>query len=233
MSIVNLLPDDYVQGRARRRANTVCLVLFAVVMSAVTGAAVVSRQSSEHTCQVRDQVNASYAEAAKLIEQMRQLQRQRAVLTARAERAAALQERVPRSYILGILTNACPDGASLSAVKLDTSLADQNGQPTKFDRVSMQRSGKGRALSVGLVVTGHACTDVDVAKYIANLARNPLLTSVDLVYSEEREVKAVTMREFQIRLEVLPNVDVIDVIKPGRDTTGQQPQALASSGGRR
>ena len=233
MSIINLLPDDYVQSRTRRRANTMCAILFAVVMSAVIGAAVVSKQSSQHTCLVRDQVNASYSEAAKLIDQMQQLQRQRASLIAKAERAAVLQERVPRSHILGILTNACPEGACLSAVSLNTRPADQGEQATKFNAMSTRRSGKGRALAVDLVITGYACTDVDVAKYIANLASNPLLTSVDLVYSEQCEAKKLAMRKFQIRLRVLPNVDVIDVIKPRRVGTPTEPRAVARLGGKR
>ena len=58
---------------------------------------------------------------------------------------------------------------------------------SKFDAVAAQRSGKAPPLVVDLVVTGQAATDVDVARFIANLARNPLLANVDLVYSEERD----------------------------------------------
>ena len=62
MSTINLIPEDYIRRRVRHRANMLCLALFAVVMTSVVAAAVVSYQSSRHTQQICDQVNTSYAQ---------------------------------------------------------------------------------------------------------------------------------------------------------------------------
>ena len=54
MSIVNLLPDDYVEQQRHSRANRMCLVLFLVVMAGVITAAVVSERSGRHTQEILD-----------------------------------------------------------------------------------------------------------------------------------------------------------------------------------
>jgi Tfp pilus assembly protein PilN len=183
-------------------------------MAGVVAAGAVTDRNSRNTRHVCEQVNASYAEAAKLIDQMRKLQEQKAVLVAKAEQASALQERVPRSYILGTITNACPEKAALLSLQLLSRVADPE-RMSKFSAVAAQRSGKVPPLFVDLVVTGQAETDVEVARFITNLGRNPLLANVDLVYSEERAGPLKLLyREFQVKMEVKPGVDVLEVITP-------------------
>jgi Tfp pilus assembly protein PilN len=220
MSTVNLLPQDFLRNRARKRANTLCLILFAVVIAGVVAAGMVTDQSGRTTREVCEQVNRSYAEAAKLIEQVHELQDQKALLTSKAEHAAALQERVPRSYILGALANACPERACLLSVRLDTKMLDPD-KTSKFDAVASQRTGKAAPLFVDLQVTGQAGTDVDVARFITELARNPLLSNVDLVYSEARDVNKSVVREFQVKMEIQPGMDVLDVIGQTKEKSGE------------
>jgi len=211
MSTVNLLPEDFLRRRARRRANVLCLILFAVVMAGVLGAGAVTDRNSRNTRKVCEQVNASYAEAAKLIDQVHRLQGQKALLLVKAEQASALQERVPRSYILGTLTNACPDRASLLSVRLETKAMDAE-RMSKFDAVAAQRNGKTPSVFVDLLVTGQADTDAEVAQFLKDLKSNPLLSNVDLDYTEERTVEKALVREFKVKMEIKPGVDVLDVI---------------------
>jgi Tfp pilus assembly protein PilN len=229
MSTVNLLPEDFLLNRARKRANVLCFILFGIVMAGVVAAGAVTNQSTRNTQEVGERVNASYAEAAKLIEQVRQLQEQKSILIAKAEQAAALQERVPRSYILGALANACPDHASLLQVRLDTKMADAE-KASKFAAVSAGQTGKAPPLFVDLQVTGQAGTDVDVARFIAELARNPLLSNVDLSYSDAKEFNKSIVREFQLKMEIKPGVDVLDVIGQQADPNAPAPKAVAQRG---
>jgi Tfp pilus assembly protein PilN len=162
---------------------------------------------------------------------MRRLQEQKSLLLAKAEQASALQERVPRSYVLGALTNACPPRASLLTVQLLTKAADAE-RLGKFGAVAAQRTGKVPPLFVDVLVSGQAQTDVEVAKFITNLARNPLLANVDLVYSEERVAANKNLfREFQVKMEIRPGVDVLDVIGPAADTArAESPAATPRAG---
>jgi len=216
MSTINLLPDDYIQRRREHRANIMCLCLFVVVMAGVLGAWAASEIRRGHTQEVRDRVNASYAEALKRIEQMQQLQIRKARMLAKARDAAELIERVPRSYLLSQVTNALPEGASL----LEFRLYPKEVQPaepttprgTKFAKARAARTEPARQVLVKIDVTGQAATDVQVAQFMANLLRHPLLESVELDYSEQKLLDEVAVREFTITMTVKPNVDVVDVL---------------------
>jgi Tfp pilus assembly protein PilN len=232
MSTINLLPEDYLKRRAQHHANVVCSILFVVVMGSVVGAALMSEQSAKHTQQVRDSVTASYDEAGRLIEQMQRLESRKGAMLAKAGETASLMERVPRSYLLGVVTNALPTGAGLTQYDLDvkavvtretieSSRAKAAGQrPTKYGAAGARPEPPPTVVT--MEVTGLACTDVDVARFIANMARNPLLASVDLVYSEEKVVDKLPVREFRVRMELRPGADAINPVR-------ESPRAAAES----
>lgn len=231
MSIINLLPEDYLHQRAQMRANVMCAMLFAVVMAGVGGAALVSEQSTRNTTKVRDQVNASYAEAAKLLGQMQQLEAQKRTMITKAETTASLLERVPRSYVLAVVTQALPETASLETFDLTPriQLTATKAPTSKFDALAAAKPVP-QAATVVAEVKGYASTDVEVARFIANLMRNPLLSNVDLVFSQEKKrlPEDMTVREFCVRMEIRPGVDVIDVLKDsakGKLAKQQTPKA--------
>ena len=195
-----------------------CLILGVIVITAVAAASVVSERSSSHTQAVRDRVNASYTDAAKLISQMQLLEAQRTQMLHKAQVTASLVERVPRSTLLAVLTNALPKNCSLVDIELDTRHVISAAKPltkakagSKLTSASRQ-SVKNQTSQVEIQITGRAGTDVDVARFIANLLGSPLMDSVDLVYSEEKLIDKVPVREFQIRLGLKPNADAIDVL---------------------
>jgi Tfp pilus assembly protein PilN len=236
MGIINLLPQDYIAGRYRRRANWVCSILFAVVMAGVVGAAFVSDQSRRHTLEVSRRVDGDYAEAAKLIAQMQQLELQKTLMLTKAGGSSALMERVPRSFLLGMLTNSLPKGASLSAVELDTRRTISSGPaPAKAPSTSGGPPSPPPTppLVVVMDVKGLASTDVEVARFIANLARNPLAASVDLAYSQEKLVDGSSMREFQIKIELKNNSQVdAKAVQQLTMTNGQLSIVDSREGGR-
>jgi len=228
MSTINLLPEDYVQRCSQHRANILCIALFATVMAGVGAAALISEQSLRHTQRVRDQVNASYAEAAKQITQMRELQAQKRTRIRKAQATLALLERVPRSYLLAVLARALPENASLMKLELKQKarLPVQAVPPagkkklSKFAAAKARQSPRKHERTTLLAVTGVAATDVEVAAFIANLLRSPLLTAVDLSYSEEKifhpkkkGLPDLKLREFKVIMEVRPGVDVIDLVR--------------------
>ena len=237
MSTINLLPNDYPQQRRRRRGNLLALVLFAVVIVGIGGAYVVTERSRQRTVQVGKQVDAAYADAVRLIEQMQQLETQKTRLLRKAKQTAGLQERVPRSYLLAVLTNACPQYTSLVNVRLQFKRVERAktkgtgaggpGGASKFQALSQTRSSAPPSSVLELTVTGLASTDVEVGKFIANLARNPLLTSPDLVYTKEKLVnKEVPCREFQITLQLRHDVDVLDVLQEARKARQGGPKSV-------
>ena len=238
MSTINLLPDDYLRRRNQRRANVLCFILFLFVMAGVGVAAIASRTALAQTRKLQRQVATEYADAAKLIEEMQQLEMRKKTLLEKAEETASLMERVPRSYLLGTITNARPESVSLISLDLET--VSKGATPPAVPKTGAKRSSKGKSKAavvdqglvkrdytywVELSLTGVAETDVDVARYIASLARHPLMYSVDLVHSKEIRKGDFAMRAFELKIKTEPNADVMDIKK----RLAQEEQLVASS----
>jgi len=225
--MINLLPEDYIRQRLENRANVLCAAMFIVVMVAVGAAALVSERNNLRTKKVRDQVNASYVEAAKLLTQMRELKTAKRQAMGKAMATASLLERVPRSYLLANLANALPPDTSFTSVELKPSRHRQRQQSkgSKFQATMNEGQGTSVApmtseLPMSMEVVGLAVTDVMVGRFISQMNRNPLLTSVDLSYSQDKilnerepDKPKTRVREFKVTMELRPNVDVLDLVK--------------------
>lgn len=224
MSTINLLPADYVENRARQRLVGLCVVLFAIEVAGVLGAWVVTERKAASASQVSRQVGESYAQAAAQIGRLQQLEVEKKTMLRKAEIAEALVERVPRSTLLAVLTNALPKGASLTQIKLETqrkivapiAVKDAKGQapaqgPDKKSKLTSEPKVEPVAAppTVLLEVKGLAATDMEVARFIANLARCPLVRSVDLGYSQQRTVGTDVIRDFDVKIELREDADAI------------------------
>ena len=239
MSYVNLLPEDYLARQMQKRANLFCAVLFCVVMVAVLSAAVASERNHSQTRQVNERVNESYAEAGKLIRQLQDLEATKERMLKKANLTAGLLERVPRSHLLAAVTNALPQGASLKKFELstkrhETTVVSKAG--TSRYEVAAGKAKKVRTASrmeISLTVTGLAWTDVQVARFIAEMARCPLMETVDLVYSQEKEVQGTVAREFEVVMKLKTDADVRTAGEPGRAgltrRTGQAGPAIGDA----
>jgi hypothetical protein len=214
MSIINLLPEDFVKRRFQRRANILCLLLLGAVMLGTAAAIMVSRQSLANTRQVLQRVEDDYTEAAKLLTQLQELDAQKQAIIAKAATTQNLQERVPRSYVLAMVTNALPEYGSLLSLNLEAKQVIARGASKRPQGPSAYVDGAAAPAASGklveLDIKGLAATDIEVARLIAALARQRIVGSVDLVYSQERVIEQVPMREFNVRVELRPGVDVID-----------------------
>lgn len=232
MSLVNLLPDDYMARRAQKRSNLLCAGLFCVVMSGVLTAAGVSEARYRNTRDVSERVNTAYADAQKLIEQLRTLEAAKQKMVAKADLTAHLLERAPRSYLMATVTNALPPGASLREFVLkcerkETTVVVGKGK-TQFDAAAKRKKAESEShLEISIVVTGMAATDVEVARFIAAMARCPMMDTVDLVYSQEKEFNKCTIREFQVVLTLRRGADVRDAAEDSTVARTDRPPAPA------
>ncbi len=210
MSLINMLPDDYVHRQKQRRMTRLCILLLVIVVLGVAGAALVSQRNYRITRQVSEDVNASYQEANRLIQQMQELEGSRGQMLEKAKLTAGLLERVPRSFLLATLTEAMPEGCSLATFEL-TSKKKTTLVITKDTKEQMAKQPPKPAESandVTVTVTGLAGTDVEVARFIAAVAKCELVDTVDLVYSEQKKFQDQVVREFQVVLTLKSDADV-------------------------
>ncbi len=252
MSIINLLPDDYLLQRVQRRANMVCIALFAVVMAGVFGAAVVADRSTKRTIQSRDKTNAKYAKYAERLAQIQQLEAKKLEKIEKAKATASLLERVPRSFVLASVTQALPRHASLSEFYLKPIrkkvTRKSSGNGSKFAKAKSKKRNRKRGrsetviqLSTQVTMTGFASTDMQVGEFIGNLRNCPIFTSVNLLYTAKEEIRSKNkgepsnfVREFVITMELRSDIDVINIVnQPHADasqTDGSPDTATTSSG---
>lgn len=237
MSLVNLLPDDYYQRRRQRRANTLCLALFAVVMVGVMAAVFVSERRVRRAEQVAERVDRQYHRAAERIEQMQRLESEKQRLQQKARSTASLVERLPRSTLLALITNWLPADASLQHFELETEevrpkrpASGGKSRRSKFSRMTGQGRQQHRGEAVTLCITGLAPTDVDVGQFMARLNASEVIRSARFIYSQEKVIDEVPLREFQIEAILNGDVDATDVLR--RDSASARTGVHGGKGGR-
>jgi Tfp pilus assembly protein PilN len=225
MSLINLLPQDYYQRRQGRRTNVMCVILFAVVMTGIVSASMVSRHNAGQTQAVLDNLNRSYSQAAQTISQMQTLKNQKQTILDKRHQIEVLQDPVPKSIILAILTNARPDGITLLHVKLDSRFPapkkhSQNPavKASSKDKEAVQKPAPRIEPNVTVEIIGLAHTDIQVAHYLANLADSELTESVGLSYTQDYKPSTtrdnaevakqfVGLREFRLNCRLKKKID--------------------------
>jgi hypothetical protein len=225
---LSFLPDDYLETKRQRRTNVVCAALFLAMMAAVGTAFTQVEKSLRRVEKEHRDVSMQYADAAKNIEQVKQMQDKQRKMGQQAELTASLLEKVPRSFLLAEITNAMPAGVSLMDVRLESKVK-QNPIPagkTQFEMKKEAQGGKKNAApppqakvyDVGMKVFGLADNDVQVAQFMAKLNTSQLLQDVNLVISDEYTINELKMRKFEIEMVVNPNAEITPGGVPSRGT---------------
>lgn len=225
MNTASLLPEDYLAQKAERRTNLICLALFAIVMAAVFGAFLITNKQWTRVKADQEMINAKYQQAGLQIQTLNELEQQKKDVLHKAELAAALVERVPRSILIAELINRMPDQLGLLKFELKSEkirtvrpsekskdktarLGDAKRARTKEDASEVIRRVDAPTYRVTLNMVGVAPTDRQVAQFIAELNGYELLENVSLIYSEETKLEGREMREFRLKMELDPYADV-------------------------
>jgi Tfp pilus assembly protein PilN len=216
---LSFLPEDYVERRMEHRTNLICITLFIVVLGAVVGGwFVTTRQRSDIRAQ-QEQVNKSYADAARRLEQLQELEQRKDQMLRKAQVTATLIEPVPRTFLLADLINRMPPTLSLFDLQVSSkvvratrpvvvkksAMTNAKGKDAKDEKLQEEPPPR---FEVTMTMTGVAPTDVQVAQYMSSLSRSPLLGEVNLVFSEENKVEEQTMRRFKIEMTLNDTADV-------------------------
>jgi Tfp pilus assembly protein PilN len=217
MSNINFVPDDYVQSNESRRANLMCLFLFAIVMAVLVGSFMMIKIRQRACGAEESLVNAKMARMQESIKKFEELQTKRKEMMRTALTTAELLEPVPRSVVLASLTNNLPAGVSLLKVKLLQKDPGKTSQAAAAKTRYQAAQGQGgseldakvsaeKLLETHLDIEGMAPSDLQVAAYIERLSNSILLTDVDLVESTEKIVDDTSFRHFKLTAMLQPEV---------------------------
>jgi hypothetical protein len=231
MNHASFLPEDYLTQKAERRTNIISLSLFGIVMVAVIGAFFVTNRQATIVKQNQEIINAQYQAAGMQIQELAQLEKQREEMLNKAELAAALVERVPRSILMAEMINRMPERLAL----LEFDMKSERAKPTSTATTQTPtRDASGRLVAstqpgrkqtvqeaggavqkidpprydVMITMVGVAPTDLELSRYMSELNTYPLLRGVTLEYSEQKEIQGRPMRQFKINMSLDPSADV-------------------------
>ncbi|QOV90121.1 PilN domain-containing protein [Humisphaera borealis] len=219
---LSFLPEDYLERKARKRANLLCGALSIIVMGTIGSAFALSERSMRGLDNELADVESKYAQAASQIEAVKQMHAKQRQIVQHAELAAALVERVPRSNVLAEFTNSLPAGVSLLDLALEAKpKVNPTAQAaTAFDRkataaVATKKNAAPEApkYDVYIKLTGVAENDIQVSQFITKLNRSKLLKEVNLVitdtFSKDKNNES-TLRRFQLEMMINPAAEVQD-----------------------
>lgn len=229
MDNTSFLPDDYLAEKAERRTNIISLTLFGVVMIAVIGAFFVTNRQAAQLKGLQESINSQYQQAGVQIQELTELEKQREEMLNKAELAAALVERVPRSILMAELINRMPERLALlefdmKSEKVKAPAAqpqqqkDANGRlvaAAKPERAKTTQEMNNETkkvdpprYDVSITMVGVAPTDLELSKFMNALNNYPLLKGVSLEYSEQKEIQGRMMRQFKIAMILNQTADV-------------------------
>jgi Tfp pilus assembly protein PilN len=225
-SDASFLPEDYLERRAESRTNLISIALFVVVTLGVIGAFFVTSRQWNDVKSYQQAVNVRYTQAAKDIDQLKQLEKQKGDLLEKAEVTTALIERVPRSILLAELVNRMPSKMTLLSIevastRLDKPVKQYGAPPPEPKDGGKSLSGKAATdkkknekpvvtaprFDHKIILIGVARTHNEVARYVSNLQECTLLTSIDLNFSEQTKIESQTMNRFRIEALLRPEAD--------------------------
>ena len=221
----SFLPEDYLAQKAERRTNIISLVLFAVVMLAVLLAFVVTNQKWSKVKDEQARINSRFQQAAEQIDEVKKLDEQKDEMIHKAELAAALVERVPRSILLAELVNRMPPRLSLTEYTMESERVRTVARPardtdektgrlkpkrgkTKAEAATGPRKIEAPKYTIEIAMVGVAPTDLEVSRFLTELNGFTLVKNVILQYSEEQLIEEQVMREFKITMQLAPDADV-------------------------
>lgn len=200
----NMIPPQFLSEVNRKRMDRFCVGLFLAVMVGVIVADRISYEKYRPTLNVYNAMQSQFAEGAEFTRSYLDRLSKKNQLLKRARDLTALEESIPRSYIIGSLANLRPAG--LGVDYLDMSYQPKSQAPGVILTKSSDDAGPKKVEPVVNVVwlemSGLAQSDAEVEQFVDALKNSPIVQSVDLKYTAAATFDNVPCRRYQIRVEL-------------------------------
>lgn len=233
MSQMNLLPEYYVKQRVRYRIDMICVVLFGMIMAGILYVGYRSRVRLEEEQGTHEEVTARYSKAAETIGDFFQLQNTHKKLLEEAQTASGMEVRIPRSYLLAMLTKACPEGLSLEAidigmvrpkVKIEPAAGGRGRRPAR--PATPPKTTKESDAYTTINIQGIAKESQLVYDFSRALMANPLVKDSQESQVEGLEINGKRYQQFRMSVTLHREIDVRDILQK---ETGMESQPAPAS----
>ncbi len=213
---LNFLPEDYLQIKAQRKTNMLCLVLFVVVLGAVGAGFWLTHQRNTLMARETVVINDKMTQASAALQTLEVLEKKKSEMLAKAQVTQLLMEPVPRSLLVATVTNNLPKGVSLldyelicREIKLAQPVAAPQPQARRRVATQAETQPQIKKFQTVLKFTGIAYSDQQVAQLVANLSGSNLFEQVYLTYTEEHRFRdedtQEKLRKFNIVAVLAPD----------------------------
>ncbi len=211
---MNFLPEDYLEKKAQQRTNIICLLLFVVVISAVSIGWFITEKRRRVMVSEQAEMAQKMTLAAESLKKLDDLEKKKLQMKEKAELSAMLTEPIPRSLLLATVTNNLPSGVSLISYELESKEIKQSEPPVtkkKIKTASKKKEDekpkiKPKKFETVIDFIGVANSDLEVAQLIKDLSKSHLLSAVSLSYSEEFVKNDMNYRKFEINTSISPEI---------------------------
>lgn len=242
MNQINLLPEDIVKERLRKSVDLTLVILFTVVMISVILAERISSRNFDVITQEHTLEDGKFAQVNSSSTEFFSLMSKQSTHVADVKKSLDLEQKVPRSYALAIITNACPDELSLEKVNFSVNekIKEQRNGKVVMTNFSSDAPVNPHENEEDLIdIYGVAATDGDVTDFVSRLRSNPVFKDVNLIQTKEwSSMKArktekdeklfEPSREFSVSMKVNRDVDLQKLVK----ITGKKsPKTAETAGG--
>lgn len=211
---VDFLPEDYLDKKAQRRTNVVCLTMFLLVVGSVGTGFLYTQQRQQKFKKQIDHVNNQMLMASESLKQLDELEAKKKKMMTKASICCTLMEMCPRSLLLATLTNDLPQGVSLVDFEMESKeIKAPRAEPVRSrSKKKIARTSKKEEMDLTpprvettVEFTGLAPTDIEVARLISNLDRCDMFREVNLMQSEEHDIKDEIVRQFTVQVKLDPD----------------------------
>lgn len=231
---VNMLPDQIVRQEVQYRLDAICVVLFAIAMASIVTTEYNSREHLRTTRAVYENASVRFAEAADFMKKFFTLQSQRNELLRQAQGVSALEERIPRSCLLAVITNAKPAKMYLEAIDMNTMyrvapVTAKVGQKSSEEIIEKPAKTEKGTPVVAVDVCGVAEDNDQVAQFIAGLKASVIVRTVELKYTLATKIEEQPRQRFQIHME-LKDIDLLDAVAASQPAKTTATKAARTKG---
>ncbi len=221
MEILNLIPDYYIHQRVRYRVDLLCVLLFAVVMASIMVAETVSRDQLQESRQEYVAVNEDFGEAAEFVNEFFALQVEKRKLFEDVSLVASMEDTVPLSYLVGVITNARSGSLCITSIRnlRRDSIIEQSVVVERSDQPDTPPPPRREVIRAN--IQGMAESHQEVNQFVDALARNQIMEQVMLKYYRPARVDETEVLGFEIDIQCRTDIDVLQLRKA--ETAASQP----------
>jgi len=205
---INFLPASYLKERSRQLRIMRESMLIAIVACLIIVWYLVAQRRVSNLEHLVEMKQAEVRNVAMQLEEMAQMDRERAMLTHQLRLEQELSQPVNLSRVVATLAQFMPGSMALTDMSIQTPVPRppvKEKADDKRNRRSEKADIKAAPAPVMKVsIVGLAASDMEVADFIGRLTEHALFSKVQLAYTRAIQLadKKVAGREFRMELEI-------------------------------